>query len=220
MNQYVVIDLEMCNAPKPNGNNKGYKGSEIIQIGAVKLDQNYDVVDSYRSFVQPDFTMISARIEELTGIKQADVDNGNKFLDAIADFFAWIDNEQITLVSWSDCDEIQLSNEMEKKNLSIQKLIDMQGKWVDCQKIFGEKIKRTSKLYNLEQALIISDIPYKDGAHDALVDAHNTALLFKKLNEPGEFKFNQYYCETDTDEHLAYGLGSLLSGVAIDKTVN
>ena len=38
---YVVIDLEMCHVPKTY-RSKNYKyASEIIQIGAVMLDQNY-----------------------------------------------------------------------------------------------------------------------------------------------------------------------------------
>lgn len=219
MNTYVVIDLEMCNAPKPNGAHEGYRGSEIIQIGAVKLNRNYDVIDSYRAYVKPQYTMISTRIQELTGITQEDVDTASDLEESINVFFQWLGEDKITFVSWSDCDEQQFDNEMKKKSLKLPKLEATFGSWIDCQKIFGKKIKRTSKLYNLEQALIISDISYKDGAHDALVDAHNTGLLFKKLNEPGEFKFNQYYCETEDDEHLAYGIGNLLSGMDIDKVV-
>lgn len=215
MNTYIVIDLEMCNAPKPNGENEGYRGSEIIQIGAVKLNENNDVEDSYRSYVKPQYTMISTRIEELTGITQSDVDLAMNLEEAMKVFWAWVGDEKVTFVSWSDCDELQLDNEMRKKNLQIPEMKASFGSWVDCQKIFGEKVNR-KRLYNLEQALIISDISYKDGAHDALVDAHNTALLFKKLNEVGEFKFNQYYCDEGNEEHLAFGLGSLFKNVEIE----
>lgn len=215
MNTYVVIDLEMCNAPKPNGENHGYKGSEVIQIGAVRLDKNHDVMDSYRAFVQPQYTMLSPRIENLTGIHQEDLVGAKVFEEAIKDFFDWVGNEATCIVSWSDCDAGQLKAEMERKGLQIPQLVKSFENWIDSQQIFSGKIKR-NKSYNLEQALIISDITYKEGAHDALVDAHNTALLFKKMMAKGEFKFNQYYCEDENEEHLAYGLAGLLSGVDLD----
>lgn len=215
MKQQIVIDLEMCNAPKPNGEHKGYRGSEIIQIGAVKLDENYDVIDSYKAFVCPEYTMISPRILELTGIRQGDVDKASKLQESMESFFTWIGEGECTFISWSDCDEIQLSSEYRKKEMVEPRLEQTLGKWVDCQQIFGERINQ-KRLYNLEQALIISDISYKDGAHDALIDAHNTALLYKKLKSKGEFKFNKYYCEEE--EHLAFGLGSLFANVEIDES--
>ena len=32
--------------------------TEIIEIGAVLLDENYDVIDSYKSYVKPDIGII------------------------------------------------------------------------------------------------------------------------------------------------------------------
>ena len=41
-------------------------------------------------------------------------------------------------------------------------------------------IEVNNKKYKLSEALSIADISYDDGAHDALVDAKNTARLFAK----------------------------------------
>ena len=45
MNNYVVIDLEMCNTYKSTMNSKMHYSHELIQIGAVSLNENYEVND-------------------------------------------------------------------------------------------------------------------------------------------------------------------------------
>ncbi len=41
---YLVIDLEMCKVPK-HYRNKNYKyATEIIQVGAVLLDEEYEMI--------------------------------------------------------------------------------------------------------------------------------------------------------------------------------
>ena len=60
-------------------------------------------------------------------------------------------------------------------------------------------------MYNLTEALTISGIDYEDGAHDALVDACNTAMLFVKMEtEPEMCLIDCYSSETDDDMRLTY----------------
>lgn len=66
------------------------------------------------------------------------------------------------------------------------------GTWIDCQQMFGERMGR-KKDYNLTEALLIANIAYDDGAHDALVDARNTARLFKKLMLEEDFEVSPYF---------------------------
>lgn len=60
-----------------------------------------------------------------------------------------------------------------------------------------------------------ADILYEDGAHDGLVDAYNTALLFAKLERDEEFRLNAYYEKALTGEEStpATTLGSLFAGI-------
>ncbi len=51
MSYTVVVDLEMCRVPRANKSRYHY-GSEIIQIGATALDENYEVVDGYSCYVR------------------------------------------------------------------------------------------------------------------------------------------------------------------------
>ena len=58
--------------------------------------------------------------------------------------------------------------------------------------MFGRKLN-TNKKYKLSEALSIADICYDDGAHDALVDARNTARLFAKIQSEEEFELSPYF---------------------------
>ena len=42
MNQYVVVDLEMCKVPYSNRKKEFHGANETIQIGAVLLNENYE----------------------------------------------------------------------------------------------------------------------------------------------------------------------------------
>ena len=61
MSYTVVVDLEMCRVPRANKSRYHY-GSEIIQIGATALDENYEVVDGYSCYVRPEYGSIDGFI--------------------------------------------------------------------------------------------------------------------------------------------------------------
>ena len=64
MNNYVVIDLEMCNTYKSIMNSKMNYKQELIQIGAVSLDENYDIIDSFVTYVSPEFGIVDGYIKQ------------------------------------------------------------------------------------------------------------------------------------------------------------
>ena len=50
MSNYVVIDLEMCNVLGEAKKAYGYR-NEIIEIGAVLLNESYEIKDSFKTYV-------------------------------------------------------------------------------------------------------------------------------------------------------------------------
>ena len=71
------------------------------------------------------------------------------------------------------------------------------------------------KCYKLSEALIAADIMYEDGAHDGLVDAYNTALLFAKMEREPDLVLNPYYQHAISDEESSSGftIGNLFEGL-------
>lgn len=213
---YVVVDLEMCIIPKARRSKKYRWAHEIIQIGAVLLDENYEIKDSFNRLVKPEYGIIDGNIEMLTGIRKSMVYDAPLIKDALTEFAAWIP-EGSEFVTWSENDEMQIKREIEGKSLVFDGMDKFDGTWTDCQVTFSNIIKDRRK-YKLEEALNLSDIDYNIHLHDGLVDASNTALLFKKMKTEKDYKFNTYYIDSKKEpEMLTSTLGELFSRLKFDE---
>lgn len=198
MSKYVIVDLEMCNVPKGIKREAYNSRNELIQIGAVVVDESLNITDEFMTLVSPEFGVIDNFIEKLTGIPRKAVQGAPKVKEALELFVNWLPGDAI-LVSWSENDENQIRKEIEAKNIFIEGLDDYLDTWVDCQKTFGEKMN-AQKNYKLSEALIIADIDYDEGEHDALVDAKNTAQLFVKMEREPVLVLNPYYSNQKEEE--------------------
>ena len=194
MSNYVVVDLEMC---KVNSKETDLR-QEIIQIGAVLLDETYNIIGSYMSYVSPQFGQVDRFIESLTGIHRSDLNGAPVLKDALEQFTRWLPKDAI-LVSWSDSDLIQLDDEIYEKYIDIPEFEDYLDNWEDCQITFGEKMGITRR-YKLSEALNLCEVYTESGEHDALVDARNTARLFAKMMTEKELKLNS--CYASSNEHV------------------
>ena len=216
MCKYAVVDLEMCKVPFSKRTNKNMCAREVIQIGAVLLNEALEIVDKFSTYVAPQFGWIDDEINRLTGIRNEDVINAPKFAEAFEAFLSWLPIDT-KLVSWSNNDEAQIRKELSCKSIEVSGVDELFDSWIDCQKTFGEKVK-SERCFRLSEALVAADIIYEDGAHDGLVDAYNTALLFAKMEREEELTLNPYYRNVllgNEDEACCSTLGSLFGGIDI-----
>lgn len=83
--KHIVIDLEMNKIARSSEARKICK-SEIIEIGAVMLDENLQEIGNFRTYVKPEYNdKIAAEIRNLTGITDAMVANGTGIQGSIPD---------------------------------------------------------------------------------------------------------------------------------------
>ncbi len=214
--KYAVVDLEMCMVPKGIRKNWYKYRQETIQIGAVLLDEKYEVIDEFNTYVKPEYGWIDAYIENLTGISPRDVASAPYFKEALEAFLDWLPAEDVRCVSWSDSDPKQIIHEAFGKGIIDDRLEIIFANWIDCQKTFSNKMDR-EKAYNLEEALYISDIAPEGRAHNGFVDAANTAVLFTKLETEPDYRLNEFYEKARKDEvdHLGFCMGDLFAGIAL-----
>ena len=67
--KYVVVDLEMNPLSKEYVEERKQCRSEVIQIGAVALDERYQEIGSFKTLVKPQYnSVIVPKIKKLTGI--------------------------------------------------------------------------------------------------------------------------------------------------------
>ena len=191
MSKYVIFDLEMCRVNKHKRTKQFHYNQELIQIGAVLLDESYEITDHFETYVAPQFGALDPVIINLTGITHENLKGAPSTEEALIKFSDWIPDDAF-LVEWSDSDRNQLYNELYGKDIYDDKLEDLLEEIIDCQELFGEKMN-TNRQYMLSEALIIAAIDdYSEGAHDALVDAINTAMLFKKIKVDKDFTLSPY----------------------------
>lgn len=199
MGKYVVIDLEMCPVA-PEKRRYFHCRHEIIQIGAALMSEEMEIVDTFSCYVRPAFGKLDPFIQGLTGICWADLKDAPCLQEALRQFLAWLPEETVTAAAWSGTDESQLRREMEAKELPLEEM-------------------RIKRCYSLQEALIASDILSEGRAHNGMVDAYNTALLFRKLLKEEEFRLNPYYEEAHRPGRgstLQFSLGDLLKGLDLE----
>lgn len=194
MDKYVVLDLEMCNVVGEAREALG-TGKELIQIGAVLLDDKYNVIDHFDTLVKPEYGAIDRQIEELTKISQKDVENAPSAYEALKMLEDWIPDDSI-LVTWSENDAIQIDDELYYKDLDLPKIYHYIEEYMDCQELFSGKM-HTAKKYQLSEALLIANIDYDENIHNAHVDAYNTGLLFKKIQTEEKFTLSPFFMTQD-----------------------
>lgn len=76
---HIMIDLEMNKIERRyNGDKK--LSSELIEIGVVKMDSKFDVIDQYQTYVMPSYGKMNSRIIKLTGITDDKLEGAPDFL--------------------------------------------------------------------------------------------------------------------------------------------
>lgn len=215
MKSYVVVDLEMCKVSRGMRSlyNRAY---ETIQIGAVMLDENYDVIDSFNTYVSPEYGKLDGFITGLTGIRRSHLEGAPCMEDALKQFSFWMPSEgEVEIVSWSENDFFQISGEMKAKGIENEKMAELMQNWTDCQKIYSKKIDN-NRCFALEEALYACDIEMTGQMHDGLSDAYNTAKLFGKMMREPKLILNSLYqnAKNDETEHLSFSMAELFSGIS------
>ena len=214
--KYIVLDFEMCQIPKAYRTKEYRRSREIIQIGAVMLDEDYEIIDKFESFVAPKYGEIDDFINKLTGISKDDIRDADDIAIVLKEFEKWIGDDEVCCVSWSEADKDQLGYELEHKTIDIPRIAGLIDTWVDCQKTFTKKMGRYNP-YNLQEALIASDIMPEGQQHDGMADAYNTAKLFAKLSKNPDYELNEYYNQAREEkvEHLSFCFGDLIKDMNI-----
>lgn len=162
-----------------------YMTDEIIEIGAVKLDDNYKQVSEFQCYVRPQYGEITKHITKLTGITAETVADKPIFNEAFQNFMDWIGSWDMTLYSWSNSDINQLRDECRFK-IPKYEINKLERQWRDLQKAFDERIGLHSSLA-LKHAIGAMNRDFEGTQHTALADAANTAAILALLQDDEEF---------------------------------
>jgi 3'-5' exoribonuclease 1 len=168
---YIIFDLEAtCEK-----DNKAFK-NEIIEIGAVKLNENLEIIDTFNEFIKPKLNPILTEFcKELTTINQSDVDNADNFSKVVEGFKKWIGvgKEDYILCSWGFYDKNQFINDCILNRVNdywVMKHISLKHQFAEIKDV---------RPCGMEKALNILKLQLEGTHHRGIDDAKNIAKIFK-----------------------------------------
>lgn len=177
---YIIFDLEwnQCGSDSEILTDPVCLPGEIIEIGAVKLNDSFQKVDELRLYIKPQYYQkLHRRIVTLTGIRdQVLAERGLPFPQAYEKFRDFCGDEY-SFMTWSTSDLPILVDNMLLHGIDVSNLPDT----YDLQRIFCREIMRFSRRMSLDDALKVLN-EKGDTAHDALNDSRNTALVCNHLD--------------------------------------
>jgi len=207
--RHVVIDLEMNPVSREFKEIRRALNDEVIEIGAVKLDENFQQIGEFQCYVKPEYGEIKQHITRLTGITQEMVADKDTFSSVFQKFMDWVGNDETTIYSWSMSDIKQLRQEcrMKLQDFDVKQLSEH---WVDLQKQFDDRLGLHNSLA-LNHALGSMDRSFEGTQHTALADAANTSAILALMQDDEKFrKTMQPVLELlQPKEELASSIGDL-----------
>ena len=183
---HVVIDLEMNPIRQELKEVRSLMPEEVIEIGAVKLDDKFAQLDTFQCYVKPEYGSITRHITKLTGITDETVADKDTFAAAFDNFLKWLGTDDFTIYSWSNSDINQLKYECAYKLQNFD-MTRLDANWVDLQREFDDKIGLRGNL-SLSYAVGAINKNFKGTQHTALADAINTAAILTLMQDEEKFR--------------------------------
>ena len=177
--KYIVFDLEF-NQSSNKEDRVQQLPFEVIQIGALKLDENFKTISTFNELVKPSvYKTVHSYIQDLTKITDEIVSTAKNFIDIYYDFINFIGKEDAIFIIWGTVDLRELHKNIVYFNLSSKNLPTL---YIDIQDYTSKYFKVPGgKRIGLRNALDFLSIDISSELHNAFNDACYTAEVFKKL---------------------------------------
>ena len=173
----IFIDLEMNTTDTRLVRRKKLK-NEVIEIGAVRMDDAFHPLDRFRIFVRPQYNgVIERKIYKLTGISNGAVSDAVSLPEALDALEAWCGSDGYEIYAWSTSDLCQLRKECGFKGIDSV-FLDEMVQWHDFQEDFRQMLGEKNIL-SLSNAMHRAGLEPEGSLHDASWDAYNSARLME-----------------------------------------
>lgn len=184
---YIIYDLEFNQEDPSNKNDVKSSDDkltfEIIQIGAIKVDEYFKVISTFNALIKPTlYETLHPYVEDLTKINMDDVNLSKTFPEIFDDFINFMGSDNPILCVWGTCDVNELM-----KNSAFHKLPkDLIPKdYIDIQLHASNQFNmpKGTKI-GLRNAVELLKIDISGNFHDAYEDALYTFEVFKEIYNP------------------------------------
>ncbi|MBP3705713.1 MAG: hypothetical protein J6J13_00475 [Clostridia bacterium] len=184
---YIILDLEWDNSYLPS---KNRFINQILQIGAVKLNKDFEILDTFEATIKSSFTKrVSGRFSRLTGITNETMRSGIPLETAVKAYNEWIGTDTVTM-TWSTSDLFSI---IDNEKLLLNNLRFKIDKYLDLQSFIQNEIRMmgveiTSQISLLNAANILKITADELSLHSAKYDSLLCAALLKKCYQKERFE--------------------------------
>ena len=180
---YAVLDLEFNQSFNFNDGNEYMPNPkcrfEIIQIGAVKLDNNFNITNELEITIKPQiYKRLHPIVEKITGLEQKDFKRKKTFPIAYEKLLKFLHKDDI-LCFWGPGDIKALYRNIIFYNLPHY---NIQPRFINIQRAAGKFLEHpASTAIGLENAITTLGINTNLPFHNALNDAKYTAFVLQAM---------------------------------------
>lgn len=200
--KYIVFDMEWNQTMGPcrtlaDGHTLT---GEIIEIGAVRLSEDFKIEDTFKVIVKPVFyKKMHKKVQALTGLTSDVVNAGVPFQQAYKMFLDFCTDDFAT-VTWGESDVPIL-----RENIFAHKLGSWKAANYNVQRIYDSEISHSQNDTGLDTAAEAMGIYATEPYHDALNDAMATAAICTKIDMAGAIsRYQAPPLSLSSRDHLTY----------------
>ncbi len=177
---YIVFDLEWNQCPYGKNKENSDLPFEIIEIGAVKLNKNLEIVDRFYHVIKPAvYKTLHFRTKQIVNLTNKEMKSGDPFPETARAFFAWAGPDAL-FCTWGCADLIELQRNLDY--YKMLKLLKGPMHFFDVQKLFAIQYESMDKRRSLEYAVDYLGIEKTEQFHNALSDADYTARIMSGID--------------------------------------
>ncbi len=185
---YISLDLEFNGAFDFERGKQGVSDEachhEVIQIGAVKMNEERDITEKFNAYVKPSiYPRLNPFISEVIKMKTSDFSSADGFEKAFSSFKKFLGGEDSVFIVWGDSDLPILYENISYYGLVREPLI---LRFINIQPYVGRLLGRDGgRQISLKNAVEQLGIETSEHYHNALYDAYYTAKIFEHIKPEG-----------------------------------
>lgn len=178
---YIVFDLEWNQS---SGNQKEVSGIpfEIVEIGAVKLNDEGVMISEFDQLIKPS---VYHEMNHITGrlihLQMRELERGNPFPEVANAFLEWCGEKGYMFCTWGSLDLTELQRNM--RFYDMTPMSDGPIVFLDVQKLFSLVYEDGRTRRALENAVDLAELEKDIPFHRAFGDAYYTAKLLAQIIE-------------------------------------
>ncbi len=187
--KYIVFDLEWNQPEDGKSSAERELLFEIIEIGAVKLNEKKEIVSKFQTLIKPQvYDQINWRIRKMLDLKPGELNRGKSFPDAAKAFLEWSGKDAV-FCTWGGQDLTELQRNM--AYYGMEQLSDHPIRYLNVQKLYSAQTGDWSQMAlanAIEKERIVKDVPF----HRAYSDAYYTTKILRLIRPEIELEYAAY----------------------------